>query len=80
MSMPDSWPGVGPVPEPEPEGFYEEQRQIEEERLADQAKADLVRSKELKDHYSGKDLESEGEPKQSDKHTSHSTHTAKHKS
>lgn len=54
MSVFDQWPGAGPTPEPEAEGFREEQTEAEKQRLIDEAEATIQRSKETKDVISGK--------------------------
>lgn len=45
-------PGTGPIPEPEPEGFRDEQTEAEKQRLLDEKEASLQRSKDAKDFYS----------------------------
>lgn len=47
-------PGTGPIPEPEAEGFREEQVDAEKQRLVDEQTEALQRSKDAKDFYTGK--------------------------
>ena len=54
MSVFTDWPGAGDVPEPEPEGFRDEQVAAERERLIQEEKDRLEASKALKDELSGK--------------------------
>ena len=48
-----NWPGVGEVPEPEPEGFRDEQIEAEKQRQADERAETQRRSDEAKEYYSG---------------------------
>ncbi len=81
-------PGTGPIPEPEPEGFREEQTEAEKQRLVDEQKDALDRSKEAKDFYTGKPEEPpppEGgvtsrSGQHSDSHTTHKPTGGKSKS
>ena len=54
------WPGVGETPEPEPEGFREEQIEAEKQRRADEVDETQGRSDEAKDWYSGGAARDEG--------------------
>jgi hypothetical protein len=81
-------PGTGPIPEPEAEGFREEQTEAEKQRLVDQQKDALERSKEAKDFYTGAPEEVEPPPPEgetgtgtrSSKDTGHTTsHSTSHK-
>ena len=56
MSFTD-WPGAGPVPEPEPEGFRDEQVAAERERKIQEEKDRLEASKAKKEELSGKPAE-----------------------
>jgi hypothetical protein len=78
-------PGTGPIPEPEAEGFREEQTEAEKQRLVDQQKDALERSKEAKDFYTGAPeepppVEGGETPVRSSKDTGHTTsHSTSHK-
>lgn len=56
MSFTD-WPGVGPIPDAEPEGFREEQVEAERQRQIDEKEAAEQRSAEQKAFYSGAEPE-----------------------
>lgn len=56
------WPGTGPLPDPEPEGFRDEQIALEAERLAQEQVDQAQRSKEAKEFYSGRPEVTEPEP------------------
>jgi hypothetical protein len=70
-------PGTGPIPEPEAEGFRDEQVEQEKQRLVDEQTEALQRSKEAKDFYTGKPEEppppegGEGETGGTSRSTSH---------
>lgn len=53
MSVWDTWPGAGPAPEPEAEGFRDEQIEAEAARKEQEAADAAQASKDLKDFYSG---------------------------
>jgi hypothetical protein len=49
-------PGTGPLPEPEPEGFREEQIEAERTRQLEEREEQAQLNKEATEKYSGKDL------------------------
>lgn len=69
----EGWPGAGPVPEPEPEGFR--QQIIDDQIELDKANADdaLQRSKDAKEFYSGSELST---PKSKKTTTTSKAHTS----
>jgi hypothetical protein len=78
-------PGTGPIPEPEPEGFREEQTEAEKQRLVDEQTEALQRSKDAKEFYTGKPDEppppegGEGETGGTSRSGLHSTSHTSHK-
>ena len=81
-------PGTGPLPEPEPEGFRDEQIEAERTRQVEERKTQAELNVEAAEKYSGKDYvppapppeggEGEGTPASRAKGTSHTTsHTTK---
>jgi hypothetical protein len=57
------WPGAGPVPEPEEEGFREKVLKAREERRKQEREEQEERNQEASDFYSGRTLEGSPTPK-----------------
>jgi hypothetical protein len=60
MSKFDDWPGVGPIPDPEPEGFRDEQIKKEEERQRKVREDQEKRNREATDFYTGAEASTPG--------------------
>jgi hypothetical protein len=75
MSVFDQWPGAGPTPEPEAEGFREEQIEAEKQRQIDVATESLQRSKDAKDEFSAAPPPEPPPVEGRSKSTSHDTKT-----